>query len=421
MPAGSRDELRSSNCGASAISATSGSSSIDDLPSNSSVKGTTLELLALIKKRRQARARQGSVSPVPTRRSQPSRRRSTSFSPNAARQRLEQLEEKVSRVPFSPASTGRRKRLGKKKLDPSRSMSVNSNHSISKNSATELLPISIDTESLPHSDHSMTSFTTDGEFSVHSFHEEDIPIESAHELKMRRMRAEMEELQQQLFKTQDAKAQDMQDLKNDKESCKAGMLKNAKNKIQSHLESEMELQIYTMEVEQSRLEMMKEALEKGKNELIEDKVEMQSDLRELMQQNKQLDADNKEIHRMHTHLTKWVQKKTEQNKKLETAEAKLKQIYSGSLALMVEEKLSSIYRQGIYKVAQGVNDCEGFDFELNEEVWGMIKEVEAECGKDVIDMNDIEEWAEELDEKESPLVGLLIDPDDNDVIDYLTT
>jgi len=578
--------MRASNhstSGASVASSKSGESTIDHIPENSNVKDTTLELLALIKRRRKARAkrdggddRRASLSPVPARKTKPARRRSSSFSPDKARKRLEmkkveqekssrspfspvgdrkrlsdqvgkrlsrspfsprgsggprkrlsvsdQIEEKLGRSPFSPRgsggggrnkrlsdqigdklsrspfspsagrkrlgqqigqnisrapfspgeSLGRRKRLGKKKAASVRSMSlpVDEDHlssSRTTKATTDVLRHS--THSIPRkrlpastplssSNHSLRSFNTDGGNSFDSFGDEEeekfpvkppVPAKSvlsdegdsdddsdeeshhspkgvmefphvskdktatqekidsiAHQEKMNRMRAEMEELQEQLGRMEQDKAKDIQDLKDDVDARKHEMMENAKKKIRSHLESEMELRIYTMEVEQARLDKMKEVLEKGKMELKEDLAEVQGDMQELSKENKRLDAENKEVHRMYTHLSKWITKKTEQNKKLGLAEEKLKKIYSGSLALVVEEKLSALYRRAIYRVAQGVNSCEGFDFELNEEVLDMIKEVEEECNKEVIDLYDIDELDEEIAEKGSPLEGLRV-------------
>ncbi|CAJ1947787.1 unnamed protein product [Cylindrotheca closterium] len=568
MPVGLSEHLKADDRSASGISTSSSISgaSIDNLPANSNVKGTTLELLALIKKRRRARAKPGdgtsserlSLSPIPARRAKPGRRRSSSFSPNEARKRLDEkkidettsrepfspgsvgnrkqlgksfrapfspdsaarrkrlenlgekisqgpfspgsvgsrkrlgkpeekasrspfspnsaarrkrlsnLEEKIAQVPFSPSSVGRRKRFGTKKLGSVRTMPLpvenqaslaegadllhHSSHSIPEKAASRRVP-------LPSSSHdSLGSHGTldtneSGLASFNSFQDDEgdalsdlesdeesyespkgvmgFPhssqdktttqeIDSVHQEKLKQMRAEMEALQKQLGKMEEDKASAIQVLRDDVDTRKAKMMQNAKKKIHSHLESEMELKIYTMEVEHSRLEKMKEVMEKGKGELREKIAQVQCDTRELMQENKRLDAENKEIHRMYTHLSKWIVKKKEQNKKLEMAEEKLKKIYSGSLALIVEEKLSNLFRRCIYRVAQGVNSCEGFDFELNEDVWDMIKEVEAECDKEVIDLHDVDEWEDDLAENETPLVGMRIsagldDDDDKDL------
>ncbi|CAJ1947789.1 unnamed protein product [Cylindrotheca closterium] len=415
-------------------------SRIGNLPATTSVKGTTLELLALIKKRRMARQ---SLSPVPARKTQPRRRRSSSFSPDRARKRLEQkeldartmclsIENETSRAESSDALHDSSNSITKTPASTSTgAMPPSSYASPAASDAEESCSASFDSFQDDEEDLSDEESDEESHMSpkgVMEFYQSSQDkfttqgIDAAHQEKVKQMRAEMEALQKQLRQTEENKVGAMQLLREDVDTRKAKMMQLAKRKIQSHLESEMELKIYTMEVEQTRLKKLKEAMEKGKGELERTVAIAEGDIQNMMKENEHLDAENKEVHRMYTHLSKWVAKKTVQNEKLVKAEEKLKTIHSGSLNLIAQEKLSTLYRRCMYRVAQGVNSCEGFDFELNEDVWDMIKEAEAEAGKEVIDLHEVDEWEKELAENETPLVGMRFSAglDNSDDVDGLT-
>jgi len=425
----------------------------ENLASNTKVKGTTLELLALIKKRRQARARgrdsvtssqsekRASLSPKPSGRTGPTPQRSISFSPQGRHRSNPIKKLPIPDVPTSPESQQKDKSAKKWSFSTHSTFCRKPNLASSPRGAS-------------------TFNNSDSTFSANSFHDagEDVPnnktrknsdsgaddvrchdsptgvmdfhdarktsaIDPAHQAKMKRMRAEMQELQDQLAKMEEAKAQDMQELKDHFATRKSDMVESAKKKIQAHLDAEWEIKLHAMEVEKTRLDKMQEVLQQGKEELMESIADVQADIDELMKENNRLDAENKEIHNMYTHLSKWVMKTTKHNKKLEEAEKKLKTIYNGSVALIVEEKLSTVYRKFMYKVAQGVSTCEGFDFELNEDVWKIVKEVEEECNKPLLDLQDIDEWTEELEfqEDNSPLAFLRTTRDQDTVSDVMTT
>eukprot|EP00980_Cylindrotheca_fusiformis_P012192 scaffold2962_cov126-Cylindrotheca_fusiformis.AAC.8 len=414
----------------------------ENIPSTSSVQDTTLELLDLIQKRRRkqaARLNQGGISIKPPKPIQRHRSMGSATASPSKRTTASDTTAILSPPPSKqpPKPIQRQRSTGSATASPSRTIATTaavlspppSKQPPKRVADDSDISSDSDEESSQDSPKSVLSFTKGDDRGRKrrsntlspqitvlypkptEEEKERMRLENARkQQEVNRMKVEMEQMQHRLAEIEQQKKQDLAQMKQAQEESKAKMKAVAKAKLAEHLENELELHLLAMEVEKKRMVALQEALEEEQEELKSTKAEWKEANKVLVEENDHLQAANDELFRMYKHLTKWVQKKTRHNAKLIPAEAKLIKILKGSIVLIVEAKLSKMYRKWMYRCAKAVNASDMYDFELDEGIQNIVQECEIECNKEGIPMVDVEEWIaqqQQDEEEEDPMFEFL--------------